>query len=255
MSCIRRLLLSIAFIALSTLTACAGLPSQPSIEERQSLAPTGRLRVGIHVASPSREVITQAGSALAKRLGVEFELIRYASQSELLAAISDGQVDFSGTNASPARVARMDFTTTVLDIELGYMAVSGSPVASIADVDRAGIRIGVTQGSTSLTILPNLLKNATVISTTPSKSARQMFLAKEIDTFATNKAILHDMLSGIPNATILEGNWGYEHWAFCIPKGRQTGLAYLENFTQFARSSGLIKKVIEKENIKWTTIP
>jgi hypothetical protein len=33
----------------------------------------------------------------------------------------------------------MDFTATVLDIELGYLVLAGSAVASIDDVDRAGV--------------------------------------------------------------------------------------------------------------------
>lgn len=255
MSHLRRLLLTTGLVVLSVLTGCAGMPSKPSNEERQSLAPTGRLRVGIHVGSPSRDVISQTGRALAERLGVDFELVSYASQNELLSAISEGQVDFSGTNASPARVARMDFTSTVLQIELGYLVIPGSPVVSITDVDRVGTRVGVTQGSTSLTTLSKLLKNASVVSTTPGKSARQLLLAREVDAFATNKAILLEMMVGIPNATILQGNWGYEYWAFCIPKGRQVGMKYLESFTQFARSSGLVESIVEKGGVKWAVVP
>lgn len=255
MAYIRPLLLASVLIAVSTLTACSGFPVQPSNDERQSLAPTGRLRIGIHAGSPTKEVIVDVGRALAERLGVEFELVQFTTQAALLSAISEGKVDFSGTNASPARAARMDFTATVLDIELGYLVVAGSSVASIDDVDRIGVRVGVTQGSTSLTVLPKLFKNATVVSTTPAKTAEQLFLAKEIDVYATNKTILQNMLGGIPNSTILEGNWGFEHWAVCIPKGRQVGLAYLQKFTEYARSSGLVKRATERDRLRWVVIP
>lgn len=234
---------------------CAVTPLSPSNEQRLVLSPTGRLRVGIHTGSPTKGVIADVGKALAESLAVEYELIQFAAQADLLSAISEGKVDFSGTNASPARAARMDFTATVLDVELGYLVLAGSAVSSIDQVDRIGVRVGVTQGSTSLTILPKILKNATVVSTTSTKSAQQLFLAKEIDAYATNKAILQDMMGGIPNSAILEGNWGFEHWAVCIPKGRQTGLVYLRDFTDYARNSGLIKRSIERDGLRWLVIP
>ena len=104
-------------------------------------------------------------------------------------------------------------------------------------------------------MLPKLYKNATVVPTTPAKSGAQLFLAKEIDVYATNKTILQDMLGGIPNSKILEGNWGFEHWAICKPKGRQVGLAYLQRFTEYARNSGLMKRATERDGLRWVVIP
>ncbi len=177
------------------------------------------------------------------------------SQAELLAGIAAGTIDFSGTNASPARAAQMDFTTTVLNIELGYLVVAGSTVSTFSDVDRTGVRIGVTQGSTSLTTLPKLLKNAAVVPMPPRMTASQMFLAKEIDAYATNKSILLEMSRDIPNSRILDGKWGVEHWAIGIPKGREIGLAYIQKFIESGRAKEIVKAAADKAGLSGSVVP
>lgn len=251
----RRLLLAGALAFAVTFAGCAGMAAPSSADERQTLAPTGRLRVGIYPESPTRGVVTDLGKALAERLGVVFELVELKTQSELLAAVEAGKVDFSGTNPSPARVARMDCTSTVIDIELGYLVVSGSPVSTMADVDRPGVRIGVTQGSTSQTTLPNMHRNATFVPVPTRRAAGEMLHARKIDTYATNKAVLFEISSGIPGLRILDGNWGVEHWAICIPKGREKGLDYLQKFTEVARADGRVKSAAERSGLRGTMIP
>jgi len=231
------------------------MTAAPTADERQALAPTGRLRVGIYPGSPTRIVITELGKSLAECLGMAFELVEFKTQGELLAAVGAGKVDFTGTNPSPARAGLMDFTATVLDIELGYLVVPGSPVSTLADVDRSGVRIGVTQGSTSQTTLPKLLTSATVVPVPTLKLAGEMLVARKIDAYATNKAILVELANGLSGARILEGRWGVEHWAVGIPKGREKGLGYLQKFTQMARAEGLLNSAVEKSGLPGSVIP
>ena len=245
----RRLLVAVGPLGLLLASGCAPLLVQPNAEARASLAPNGRLRVGFFPDSPTRPLIQELGKSLAERLGATYEPIELKGQAEQLAAVRDGQVDFSGTNASAARAAQMDFAGTVIDIELGFMAVPGGRVKSASDVDKAGIRVGVTERSTSQTILPKLLKNAAVVPVGSARLVGEMLLDRRIDAFATNKSILSNMLPSIPEAFILEGNWGAEHWALCIPKGRDKGMAYLRAFTEAVRAEGLVKNIVERAGI------
>jgi len=244
-----------AVASMATLAGCAATPAPPSAEARRSLAPSGRLRVGIHPGSPTRGVVTDLGRALGEGLGVEVDVVSLKSQGELLAAVAQGRVDVSGSNASPARAAEMDFTSTVLDIELGYLVVAGSPVSTIADVNRPGMRIGVTQGSTSQTTLPGVLQNARFVPVPSREAAAAMLSGREIDAYATNKSILLGISDGLRDSRVLEGNWGVEHWALCIPKGRQAGLAYLQGFADTARASGMVRKAIEASGLRGAVVP
>ena len=66
------------------LTGCAGISTAPTPEARQALAPTGKLRVGLQLGSPSNVIRDSAsgemkgvgfdlGKELARRIGVPFE--------------------------------------------------------------------------------------------------------------------------------------------------------------------------------------
>lgn len=256
MSTYRSSLFAVAVVVLLALAGCAGVTASPTADERQALAPHGRLRVGIYPESPTRGVITDLGKDLAKRLGVPFELVELKTRAELVASLSAGKIDFTGTNpSSPARAAQMDCTSTVLEIELGYLVVSGSRVSTVSNVNSAGVRVGVTQGSTSQTTLPAILRNATVVPVPTQKLAGEMLIDRHIDTFATNKAILFEMSDGISGSRILEGNWGIEHWAVCIPKGREGGLKYLQKFTEIARADGLVKRASEGTRLRGAVVP
>jgi polar amino acid transport system substrate-binding protein len=254
--------LSIAFLGL-LLAACAAMQTAPT-EVRQALAPSGKLRIGVYVDSPislirdratgeGRGVAHDTGREIARRLGVPFEVIEFPRVAEVLAALKAGEVDITVTNATAARAKDVDFTAPVLLLELGYLTPAGSPVASIADADRAGIRIGVTQGSTSSSTLPRQLRNAAIVPAPSMKRAMEMLSRNEIDAFATNKANLFEMADGVPGSRVLDGNWGVEHLAIAIPRGRARAMPWLEDFVVEAKREGFIARAVGKAGLRGTT--
>jgi len=248
-------------VAVSLLAGCAGTAMAPGPEARPVLAPAGKLRVGVYPGSPTsmirdpasgemKGVSIDLGRELARRLGVPFEPVIYPRVAEVVAALKSGQVDFTITNATAARAKDVDFTSPLIDLELGYLVLSGSPVATLADVDRPGIRVGVTQGSSSQSALPRIFKNAVVVPAPTLKSAIEMLSAKQVDAFATNKAILFEMSDALPNSRVLDGRWGLEHLAIAIPKGRDRGMAYLRQFAEDVQSEGLLKRAVERAGLR-----
>ena len=248
-------------VLLSFLVGCAGTATAPSTEEQRALAPTGKLRVGVYPGSPTsmlrdaasgdvKGVSVDLGTELAKRLGVPYERVEYARIADVIAGLKSSAVDFTISNATPARAKDVDFTQPLVSIELGYLVPSGSPIASIADIDRPGVRIGVTQGSTSLTTLPKLLKNASVVPAPTLKAAAEMLSQRKLDAFATNKAILFEMSDGLPGSRILDGRWGLEYLAIAIPKGREPGMAYMRKFVDEAISQGLVARAAERAGLR-----
>lgn len=245
------------------LAACASTQSPPSTEVRQALAPTGKLRVGVYLGSPTsmirdgatgetKGVSVDLGKELARRLGVPFEQVEYRRIAEVLEGMKSGQVDFTISNATPARAKDVDFTQPLLSIELGYLVPHGSPVSALADVDQPGIRIGVTQGSTSQSTLPRELKNAAVVPAPTLKGAVEMFSQRKLDAFATNKAILFEMSDSLPGSRVLDGRWGVEHLAIAIPKGRDQGMPYMRKFVEDAKSEGLVTRAAERAGLRGT---
>jgi polar amino acid transport system substrate-binding protein len=231
----------------------------------KQLAPTGSLRVGVYLGSPTsmvktatgevRGVTVEVGRALAARLGVPAQLVEFARVAEVVEALKAGQIDFTITNASPARAMEVDFTPPLIEIELGYLVVPGSPVATLADVDQAGRRIGVSQGSSSQAALSREFKQAVILTAPSLQAAREMLGRREIDAFATNKAILSEMADGLPGARILAGRWGLEHVAMALPKGRPEGLAFVRRFGDEARADGLVAGAAQRAGLRGLRAP
>jgi polar amino acid transport system substrate-binding protein len=248
---------------LVVLSACAASYTGPDTDTRQALAPTGRLRVGVYLGSPTsliRDAATgeakgvsyDLGKELAARLGVPFEAVEYPRVAAVVDALKVGDVDFTVTNATPARAKDVDFTAPILALELGYLAPSGSKITSAAAVDRPGIRIGVTEGSSTQSKLSGELKNAVLVTAPTVKGAIDMLAHGGIDVYATNKAILSEMSDALPGSHILDGRWGLEHMAIGIPKGRERGMAYLRKFGEDAKESGLVQRTAQRAGLRGT---
>ena len=231
--------------------------------EAKLLAPSGTLRVGVYAGSPTSMVTDAAGKPhglaydlggeLAKRLGVNADYVRFQRVADIVSAIHDGQVDFTVTNATPARANEVSFSQPVLAIELGYLVPANSPIGKIEDIDKPGVKIGVTKGSTSERTLPAKFKNATIVPAESVKVAIGMFDRGEIDLYATNKPTLFEMSDQMPGARILDGNWGLEHMAIAIPRGREDALPLLNRFVTEEQSSGALDTIQQQAGLRGAT--
>ena len=227
---------------------------------REVLAPTGRLRVGVFPGSPLSMALDPAsgemhglgidlGKELARRLGVRFEQVGFQRIAEVIEAMKTADVDLTVSNATPARAVHVAFSQTLISIELGYLVPAASPIATVSDMDRPGLRVGVTQGSTSQTTLPKLLPRARVVPAENSKRAVEMFERRELDLFATNKPTLFAMSDQMPGSRVLDGRWGVEHIALAIPKGRESAMEYLRGFVAEVQSSGLLAEAAKRAGL------
>lgn len=258
-----RTLIPLIAIVGSLLAGCASTAMAPSPEPRQILAPSGKLRVGLYPGSPtsiirdpatgdSKGVGFDLGKEMAKRLGVPFEPVVFPKNAEVLAAVKSGQVDVAFTNATAARAKDMDFTPPYLDVEKGYLVPAGSPIATLADLDKPGIRVGVSAGSSSQAELSSVFKNAVIILAPTLKGAIEMLNQRKLDAFATNKAILFEMSDQMPGSRVLSGRWGLEHFSVAIPKGRDQGMPFVKKFVDETKAEGVVQKAVDRAGIRGT---
>jgi polar amino acid transport system substrate-binding protein len=251
-------------LALAALLAVVTLSSLDTLAkadgEAQVLAPTGALRVGVYPGSPTSLVVDGAGTQhgvshdlggeLAKRLGVGVDYVRFERVADIVTAIHDGKVDFTVTNATPARANEVSFSEPVLEIELGYLVPANSPIGKAEDINRPGVRIGVTKGSTSERTLPTKFKDATIVPAESVKVAAGMFARHEIDLYATNKPTLFEMSDQMPGAHVLDDNWGLEHMAIAVPKGRESALPLVNRFVRDVQSSGALDTIEQQAGLR-----
>ena len=243
------------------LSACAFAPAgDASREAVAALAPTGKLRVGVYSGSPTsfipadgtkpaRGVAYELGAALAQDAGVPFEPVIFPSNDKMLEAFRAGSLDLVLTNATATRAQFIDFTPTVFEIEKGYLVRAGSPLEDAADIDRTGIRVGVSRGSSSAMELAGILKNAQLVQVASLDEAGRALADGRIDAFGTNKAILFQLSDGLPGSRVI-GNWGGEAIALGVPRNRPAALAYVTRFAQAARERGVIAAAAARAGLR-----
>lgn len=262
-SLLPRLLLGLAVLALA---ACAGERVLPEPAVRATLAPSGKLRVAVYPGTPTsllgdplagdaRGVGHDLGKAFAERLGVPAEIVVYPKNADALAALREGRADFGFTNATAARAKDMDFGPPLFSVEQGYLVREGPALLRVEDVDRPGVRVAVTRGSTSESVLSTSLRQAEVLRATTLEDARLMLVAREADAYATNKAILFELADRLPGSRVLPGRWGLENFAIAIPKGREAGHAWLRAFAAEARAEGLVDRAVARAGLRGTVPP
>ena len=260
MNGIRRLVASFALVA----SACATVvtvPSLPTPEAAAALAPTGRLRVGVYAGSPTSYIPGEGGAAprgiaydlgekLAHQSRLPFEPVVFPSNDKLLDAVKAGTVDLVFTNATAARAQFIDFTPTVLALDKSYLVPPASTIREAAQVDRSGVRIGVSRGSSTEGELKHILKHATLVPVPSLDEAIRAMSRGELDAFGTNNAILFQMSDRLPGSRVLDGRWGAEAFAFGIPKGRAAAMPYLGRFVQEQIDARGVRAAAERAGVR-----
>ena len=234
-----------------------------SAEVRQALAPSGVLRVGVYPGSPtswvkdpktgeSVGIALDLGKGMAKRLDVPVQVVEFDRVAQVLDALKDGKVDMTFTNATAVRAKDLDFTEPLVRLELGYLVIGASPLQSINEIDQAGMRVGVSQGSSSQGVLTQRFKWAKVVPAESLAKAQTMLNTLQIDAFATNKGILFEMSDALPGSRVLSGRWGLENLAIAIPKGREVGRPFVDNFAKEVTRTGELDKAVQRSGLRGT---
>jgi len=264
-------LLRIATMASALLvSACGWLPTaqvapqlqiEAGAEARQALAPSGQLRVGVYPGSPtswvknpqtgeSAGVTLELGRLMAQQLRVPVQIVEFSRVAEIIDALKTGQVDMTFTNATPVRARDVDFTAPLVQLELGLLVPPGSSITTFSSADRAGVRIGVSQGSSSQAALGQRLQQARVVTASSLELAQQMLKAGQMDAFATNKGILFELAEKLPGYRVLDDRWGLENLAIAVPKDREAGRAFLQAFATQVQGQGYLKGIAERAGLR-----
>ncbi|TWE11850.1 transporter substrate-binding domain-containing protein [Rudaeicoccus suwonensis] len=136
------------------------------------LAPTGRLRASINLGNPvlaqgdpdhPRGVTVDLAAEIATRLGVECTFVCFDAARKSFEELTDGSADIGFLAIEPARARQVSFTAPYAVIEGIFVVTDASPVRTVDDADRPGVRIGVKEGSAYDLFLTRTLQHATIV--------------------------------------------------------------------------------------------
>jgi polar amino acid transport system substrate-binding protein len=224
------------------------------------LAPTGTLRAGINLANillvtgatSSGEptgVAPDMACAIVDRLGVAVSYVTFASPGEVADAISTNAWDIALIAAEPARAETIAFSSAYLEIEATYLVPAGSPMQSIADIDRPGVRIVVSDRSAYDLYLTRTLKHAELHRAQGLAGAFALFVDQGLDALAGLRPALKDNAKTLPGAQVLAGCYTTVQQAIGTKPENASAAAFLQEFVAEAKTSGLIARLLERHGV------
>lgn len=249
-------------VALLVCAAALSAPAQsaaPSAAVRD-LAPAGRLRAAINLVNgvlvqrdPASGRLTgisvELANELARRLGVPLEYVIFEGAGKEFDAARNGAWDIGFFAIDPKRAAVVDFTAPYVEFDGGYMVRVGSPVRTIADVDRPGTRVAVGRDSVYDLYLTSQLKNAQLVRVSPASMSRVVrhFEEEALEVAAFIKIPLAEHARKHPAYRMVRGSFMDIDQAIATPKGTgPAGRRYLRAFVEEMKNSGFVEDFLQR---------
>jgi len=226
------------------------------------LTSAGKLRVGI-ASAPSasplfvvkaadgtpRGVTVDLGNVLAEELGVAAEFMVAPNTGELTDALEAGRIDVSFMPVDDERKKRIDFGPVYFEVESTYMVTGASGIKTVAEVDRAGVRIVGIANTTTIRAAGRTLKNTTIMAAPSIGDAMAMMLGGKTDAFALSRDSLPPFVAQLPGSRIVEGGFQFTGVAIAVPKGRPEALARATAFLKNAKTSGTVRRAFDRAGL------
>ena len=141
------------------------------------------------------------------------------------------------------------FTPAYTEIEATYLVAPHSRLKTIADVDRPGVRIAVTDRTAFGLWLDRNVQHAELVRGTTMDETLGIFLDQKIDALAGLRSRLVSDAAAVPGSTLLEGRFMTVKQAVGVPRAKEVALPYLKRFVEEAKSTGLVAGLIRKHGV------
>lgn len=250
----------IAFLASEAAAAAmrkAGMEPALTGELVATLAPTGRLRAAINFGNPvlaqqdpaagePRGVSVDLARELARRLGVPVEFVTFTSAGKVAEAAANGVWDIAFLAIDPGRATQIAFTPPYVIIEGTYLVPAGSPLKTIDDVDREGVRIAVGRGSAYDLYLSRAIRKATLVHAPTSQAVIDVFREQRLEVAAGVRQQLEVFASGRPELRIMDGRFVVIEQAIGTPRSREPAMPFLLRFVEDVKATGIVAQSLAR---------
>ena len=260
----------LAALIAGCLLACAQLAvataepaTDPRVAElaRADLARSGKVRVGLFlpqfIKDPAtgqlRSVWVETARAFAAQLGVQLDVVEHATPPEAIACLKAGACDVMFLPLDARAAAVGDFSNPIFQFDYTLLVPAGSSIVRIADADRPGVRIAAVRNHASTIDLSSQLKQAELVYAETPDSTFDLVRTGQAHVMASTRLALLDFSDRLPGARVLEDRYGANINRMVVPKGKADWLAYVSEFVENAKASGLVQKAIERGGTRGVT--
>jgi len=238
----------------------------PSLDSvRAELAPQGTLNVGLNLANfllvsmkdpqqAPQGIAPDLAREVARQLDLPIAFFPYATPGEMADAAHSGIWSMALLAVEPARQNVIDFSAPYLEIEATYLVPANSPLQRIEEVDRAGVRISVMHKSAYDLYLSRSLQHAQLVPAPSMDASFDQFVAQGMEALSGLRPRLVQEQAKLPGSRILDGRFTAIGQAIGVPKGGVAAAAFLRQFVEQAKASGLVAQIIERNGVRGVTV-
>jgi polar amino acid transport system substrate-binding protein len=260
----RQLLAAVVILVSAALPAFAQAPSPAVLKD---LAPAGKLRAAINFGNPvlaqkgpngePQGVSAELAAALAKKLGVPLDYVKFEAAGKVFEALAKGDVDIGFIAIEPKRAAEVEFSLPYVLIEGTYMVRQDSPLKDVGDVDKPGIRIGVGLASVYDLYLTRTLKHATLVRAKVGGASAgiPVFIEQKLDAAAGVREPLAAYAKEHPEMRVMPGRFEEIRQAMGTVKGKPAGAAYVRAFVEEMKANGMVADALKRSGQSASVAP
>jgi polar amino acid transport system substrate-binding protein len=228
--------------------------AQQSADPRVAdLVQAGQVRVALYVPQYTKDPITgELGgwcidivSALGAKLGIKGVPVEHPNPANALAGIASGGCDAGIIGIEADRATKIDYSPPIVEADYTLLAPAGSPYRSAADADQPGMRIAAVRHHASTIALNKIIKHATFVYADMPEPTFQILQRGDADLCASLHEVLRHYVARLPGSQVWEGRYGFNSLGFGVPKGHAARLAFLSEFGEHAKASGIIQEAID----------
>lgn len=231
-----------------------------------AFTPSGKLRAAINLGNPilagkraeTGEVFgvsVDLAQGFAERLGVALELKVVDTAAKSVDLVTQEEADIGFFAVDPKRGAGIHFTAPYVLIEGCYLVRDESPITRNEEVDHAGIRLVVGQGSAYDLFLSREIQAATLERAPSSPAVVDHFIATGADVAAGVKQQLEADAARLGGLRLLPGRFMVIQQAMGCPKGRgESAAAALAAYVEEMKASGFVSAALARHGIQGASV-
>jgi polar amino acid transport system substrate-binding protein len=249
----------VSFMTLVGLICCA--TQAHAQNDAMRLAPKGELRAALIASNPVLVthgadgqlggVSVELARALAAKLGIPVRLLPYENPARYNESLGKDEWDVGLAARDPSRAEHLVFGDVFMEVDNGYVARPSLSLKTADEVDRAGIKVAVAQGSAPDGYLTRTLKNAEIVRVPGGLvPAREVLAAGRADVYGENVHLAHRIAADLPGAMVLDGRFNLVQMSIAVAKNNASALSVVNDFVRDAKRDGLIAQAIVRAGLR-----
>lgn len=217
------------------------------------LVQAGNMRVGLFPpqyikdskTGEMRSVWVEVARALAARIGVELVLLERPTVLKVVECLNSSECDVIFLPFDARTPDDGDFSSPFIQLEYTLLVPAGSSIRTLPDGDRVGVRIAAVRNHHSTIALSRILNQAELVFADTPDLTFDLLRTGRADLMASTRSALLKFSDRLPGSRLLEDHYGVNRSRVVVPKGRAERLAYINEFVEWAKASGLVQKAID----------